>query len=263
MYVKNIFPFQSPSIKILNWNIQNPSLRRAIKQVEWIINIKPNVIILTEAKDSNGCRFITDKLNSIGYDAHLPTVKDSDYCVIIASRGFNSKIEKLNVNFLPHRLLCLKCDTFLGEVIFVGIYVPSRGPREKRNVDKKKFQEEVIKAFNDLSKENMLKNYVICGDLNVIERNHIPSYTFFGEWEYTFYESFEKNRLIDVFKLLNPRLIEHSWVGRGGNGYRFDHIFVAEKLLKYVEGCSYVHEPRTYKLSDHSAMILNIKSDKI
>lgn len=253
-----MFPFQLSSIKILNWNIRNPSLQRAIRQVEWIRNIKPNVIILTEAKNSNGCCFITDKLNSYGYDAYMPTVKDNDYCVIIASRGFDSKIKKLNMNFLPHRLLCLKCNTFLGEIIFVGIYVPSRGPRERRNVDKKKFQEEIIRVFNDLSMKNMLKNYVICGDLNVIERNHIPSYTFFGEWEYNFYDSFKKNGLIDTYTFLNPRVIEHSWFGRSGDGYRFDHIFVAKKLLKYVKSCSYVHEPRYNKLSDHSAMMLDI-----
>lgn len=39
-------------IKILIWNIQNPSSERAKNQVNWIIGINPNILILTEKKVS-------------------------------------------------------------------------------------------------------------------------------------------------------------------------------------------------------------------
>ena len=49
-------------LKILLWNIQNPSTDRARKQIDWITKINPDILILTEAKDSNGFSVIRGQL---------------------------------------------------------------------------------------------------------------------------------------------------------------------------------------------------------
>jgi len=53
---------------------------------------------------------------------------------------------------------------------------------------------------------------------------------------------------------------EYSWIGRTGDGYRYDHCFVSHGLLSLINECRYLHEPRNFKLSDHSAMYIKIKA---
>ena len=49
-----------------------------------------------------------------------------------------------------------------------------------------------------------------------------------------------------------------SWVGRTGDGCRYDHAFCSRELAGLVTSCQYVHRPRSDKLSDHSALTLHL-----
>jgi exodeoxyribonuclease-3 len=96
---------------------------------------------------------------------------------------------------------------------------------------------------------------VVAGDLNVVEPDHQPHYSVFGDWEYRFYADFARlGGLVDAFRELHPARVEHSWFGRGGNGYRFDHVFVTHQHRRQLRACRYLHEPRLAGLSDHAAM---------
>jgi exodeoxyribonuclease-3 len=48
--------------------------------------------------------------------------------------------------------------------------------------------------------------------------------------------------------------VEHSWVGRTGDGYRYDHVHCTADLAAKLVACDYVHQPRLDRLSDHSAL---------
>ena len=50
----------------------------------------------------------------------------------------------------------------------------------------------------------------------------------------------------------------HSWIGRTGNGYRFDYFHVGAGSVDRVDGCGYLHEPREQKLTDHAAVALTL-----
>ena len=69
---------------------------------------------------------------------------------------------------------------------------------------------------------------------------------------------FSKRKLNDAFRLLNPTINDHSWFGRSGNGYRFDHFFVSGDIKPKILSCNYIHQPRINKLSDHSIMLMKI-----
>lgn len=45
---------------------------------------------------------------------------------------------------------------------------------------------------------------------------------------------------------------------RTGDGYRYDHAFCAAALADRITGCGYDHNPRTEKLSDHSALTMHL-----
>jgi exodeoxyribonuclease-3 len=96
---------------------------------------------------------------------------------------------------------------------------------------------------------------VLAGDLNVLEPDHEPHYRFFAPFEYDFYRGLSTTHgFVDVFRHVHPAAMEHSWVGRTGDGYRYDHAFCSRSLIGAVASCGYLHEPRNDGLSDHSAL---------
>jgi exodeoxyribonuclease-3 len=178
---------------------------------------------------------------------------------MIATRLPNAKVISLPCAILPHRAASIRCSTAAGTVLIVGLYVPSRGPIERRNVDKRAFQDQVAKMLPLWQQAGDAQYLIIGGDLNVIEREHKPAYPLFGEWEYAFYEAFANHGLIDAYKHQHPRTQEHSWFGRAGDGYRFDHFFVSNAVVSRLRTCVYHHDARQNGLSDHSAMYLHLQ----
>jgi exodeoxyribonuclease III len=98
----------------------------------------------------------------------------------------------------------------------------------------------------------------VAGDLNVVEPGHQPRYPVFGIWEYDFYRAFAAAGMTDAYRACHPDDAGHSWYGRGGNGYRFDHAFITSAHAWLVRDCGYLHGPRLQGLTDHAAMTLSL-----
>jgi len=243
----------SGAIRCLNWNIRNPSLRRATKQMRWLEKNSSDIVVLTEVKLSHGGVYIKDRLTSLGYTVIFPRPENEDYGVILAIRKSFKATLKLRIDFLPYRVSSAVCNFSGKDTLIVGVYAPVW-----RNDKRKTFLEAFEKSITD---ENLRRfvGWIILGDLNVLEPNHVPHHPVYKDWEY-FYEALIKHGFVDAFRFFHPHEKEYSWFGREGNGYRFDHIFVSENILPFPENCSYIHDVRLEKLSDHSAMYLRIKS---
>ncbi|QNE84476.1 hypothetical protein F0345_28025 [Streptomyces rutgersensis] len=140
----------------------------------------------------------------------------------------------------------------------LGLYVPSRGPKDQRNVAKRAFQEAVTESLPWLLAAFPDMPVIVAGDLNVIERGHQPPHKVFGDWEYDFYDSFRAADLTDAFRHLHPDEVTHSWFGRSGNGFRFDHLFVSTPHAERILACEYHQEAREAGLSDHAVMTLRL-----
>ncbi len=245
-------------MRLLTWNVANPSLDRARKQFHWLANKKANAIILTETKLSAGCNYLKESFENIGYNVFFSHASDNRYSVMVAEKGFDGKKHFLGIEFLPERIQAIKLQTFMGSILLIGIYVPSRGPKERRNVDKRKFQDQLISLLNSFDGCDIKHHLLIGGDLNIIPPDHVPKYSLFGDWEYQFYNTFLDLGMRDCYKHFNPNGQEHSWIGRSGDGYRFDHLFLSKKIIKYATECFYIHTVRESRLSDHSALLLKI-----
>src|SRR3972149_6598662 len=89
------------SIRILNWNLRNPSKERAKLQAEWLLETKANIVVLSEAKNSDGCRYIANWLESYGFKIILPNTSSDEYCVMLGAKGFETKPFSIDVAFLP------------------------------------------------------------------------------------------------------------------------------------------------------------------
>lgn len=103
------------------------------------------------------------------------------------------------------------------------------------------------------------KNMVIMVDFNILDRDHRPHYSNFFEWEYAFYDALIALNYRDAFRYCYPGRQEYSWVGRTNDGYRYDYCFVSGALEKNILHCDYIHESREIRITDHSAISVELK----
>lgn len=254
MEMKNIS--QVNNFSLLCWNIANPSIERAGKQAQWLRKRPEDVLILTEAKQSEGCIFLERYFQAYGYNVVFPKPEKKEFGVIIISKhplGLSSFSNY--INFIQSRVVSTKLNLSSEELEIIGVYVPSRNSSPEKIEKKKRFLKNLSKALETAPRPS---GRIFCGDLNILEPNHIPHYPFFEEWEYDFYRSMAKYQLKDAFRHFHPLIQEYSWMGRTGDGYRYDHCFVSENILPFIKKCYYFHEPREIKLSDHSALICEL-----
>ncbi len=252
---------QEKEMSVFCWNIANPSIQRAGQQAEWLRKRKENILVLTEAKQSQGCVFLERYFQAYGYNVIFPKPEGNEYGVMIVSKlplrvsGFSDSVSYLRSR-VTSAIVLFQDETL--EVI--GVYVPSRDTGYEKTQKKKLF----LKVLAETLTSNCLSaKRIFCGDLNILEPNHVPHYPFFEDWEYDFYRVLDKYQLDDAFRHLNPNSQEYSWVGRTEDGYRYDHCFVSTDLLSSVRACYYLHQPRIEKLSDHSAIIMELVLSKV
>ena len=254
-------------IKLLSLNIGNPSLIRATRQCEWLSMRDEDVLVLTETKNSQGCSYIEEFfLNQsntlfndnyrIEYDVCFPRSVTGDLGVMIISKHKISEtsylFEDKSIFFSRQLEVSIKYkNLFLN---LMGLYVPSRDRSEKKIQRKKGFIDKIIKCINSYKNSTN----IIMGDLNILDPNHIPHYSTFYKWEYDFYDFIVNNGFIDAYRFCNPYKNDYSWVGKTGNGYRYDYCFVSDSLIQNVVSCSFEHETRDLKLTDHSAITIEL-----
>lgn len=243
--------------KILELNIGNPSLERAKKQINWMKNNNYDIYVLTETKNSEGCNYIEKSMKILGYQVVFPKPNGKNLGVMIISRVCLQNIDFVidDSDELFGRLI--KCHIKSNDYKFdlLGIYVPSRDRSEKKVLRKKRFCDIVIKALS-----NNKNNMILCGDYNVVSVNHIPHYPVYYQWEYQFLQELQELEFIDVYEMLHPNKQEYSWMGRTGNGYRYDYIHSSKQMFNRISKCDYIHATREgeQKITDHSGICVEI-----
>lgn len=243
--------------RLVLFNAQHASPERARRQVEWLAGQEAaDLVVISEVGPGPGGEALVNALGDHGYTSVVDPLPDTrDFRTVLASRSAPLTPVESGVSVLPHRAPC--ATVCVGSQLFtlLGLYVPSRGPAERRNQAKRAFQTAVATALPGLAArcQGVL---IVAGDLNIVEPGHSPHHRVFGGWEYEFYRSFAAAGLADAFRHLQPDLVDHSWYGRGGNGYRFDHVFVTTAHTSRLLACEYLHEPRLRGLTDHSAMVM-------
>ncbi|MGH3694603.1 MAG: endonuclease/exonuclease/phosphatase family protein [Pseudonocardiaceae bacterium] len=238
---------RSDLVRVLTWNVQHAAATPTQQQARWLATACPHdVLVLTEV---GAGRLLGRLLGEFGYTVHLPEARDDKYRVLLACRSpVLDMVCETGVDFLPHRCVAARVRLPSIELGVIGLYVPSRGPKDQRNVAKRAFQKAVAAVLPSLTARlNVTGPVVITGDLNVVEPNHDPRYPVFGPWEYDFYRAFGKAGFADAFRITHPSGMDYSWFGRPRgdgrrNGYRFDHTFITTADATTVRDCRYLHD---------------------
>lgn len=241
---------------MLTLNIGGPSSERAHRQLAWLATRHEDVLVLTETRASEGCKHLADAFRTAGYAVLHPKPSPGEYGVMIVSK-IPVQADPIGemLPFLPNRVTGALISTRMGLVRVLGTYVPSRDATADRTERKRRWLSEFSRALGSAGASDAGTQTVLLGDLNVIEPEHDPAYTTFRWFEYDFYRGLtDRHGLVDAYRHLNPDRVEHSWIGRTGDGYRYDHVHCSKELAEELVECEYVHEPRTTRLTDHSGL---------
>jgi exodeoxyribonuclease III len=246
-------------VRLMVFNAQHAAPGRARRQAAWIAaQDDADLVVVTEVGAGPGGQAVTGALGEHGYSPVLACDPAApDYRTVLASRGPALTPVPSGIGVLAHRGPAAAVTVGGHTVGLLGLYVPSRGPKQHRNENKRAFQDAVAAALPGfLARFGGL--VIVAGDLNVVEPGHRPHLPVFGAWEYAFYQSFGDAGMTDAYRARHPDAWEHSWFGRGGNGYRIDHIFVTLQHAAQVHCCGYLQAPRELGLTDHAAMTLTL-----
>jgi exodeoxyribonuclease III len=240
-------------LSFLTFNIGNPSEQRARRQLAWLAERPEHVLVLTETKDSVGCQLLADAFSAAGWHVTFPVPEPGGYGVMIISRvQAEADHFAAAVSYLPARAASVTLPAPSGPVQVIAAYVPSRDAGPEKTERKRKW---LTCLGTALAARASARPAVFLGDLNILEPDHQPRYPFFAPFEYDFYRILgAEHGLTDAFRHQHPDAAQYSWVGRTGDGYRYDHVFCSVSLAPLINSCQYVHEPREDGLSDHSAL---------
>jgi exodeoxyribonuclease III len=244
-------------LSFLTLNIGNPSEQRAERQLAWLATRPEHVLVLTETKASAGCRLLAAAFTAAGWQVRYPVPGPGEYGVMICAQV---EIEPGRfgdqVGYLPSRAASITLFTPDGAVEVIGAYVPSRDAGAEKTERKRKWLAACLAA---LAARPPGHPAVFLGDLNILEPGHQPRYPFFAPFEYDFYRALTTGHgFTDAFRHLHPADLDYSWVGRTGDGYRYDHALCTRPLALAITRCQYLHETRLAGLSDHSALTASL-----
>ncbi len=243
------------TLRILTLNISGPSTERGLRLLDALESLDADLLVLTETRDNVGTRMLLDAYRGRDY------VVISPMATTAGERGA-AVIHRLPVHTPPstrsadlaQRLVVTRVGGGRPFTV-IGAYVPSRDASPGKILRKQTFLNQLISLLAELPPE---EDVLLLGDFNVVGRSHVPRYSTFRSWEYDALEAIEAIGLVDAFGLLNPGVQAHSWIGRKGDGYRYDYAFASAGLIARVRDCSYLHDFRLKGLSDHAGLLTTL-----
>ena len=229
-------------LSVLSWNIRQGGGTRVSKIAQYIVRSGASIIHLSEYRNNkNGIQLRTLLLRA-GYRFQFVTAAPgSENSVFIAS----TLPADLTLCPLPleHRHKYIEVN--FGAFRIMGLYMPHKKQHKLFHLVENQIRQSNTPAM-------------IVGDLNT-GKNFIDQK---GDsfWYTEAFDHLLSIGFIDGFRYFHPKKSEYSWYSHQGNGYRYDHILIDKRLLPIVGDCYYLHESREQGLSDHSAMLLELKA---
>lgn len=248
-------------LSMMTINIGAASADRARMLLDWLAGRPEDVFILTETSAGPGTAYLLDQFRRAGFGVIKTPDTDGERGSALVSRV------QIRRDLTPELAgVSIPCRISAGlldadpEIAVLGVYVPSRDRSQDKTARKRRFIGSLLDAHDKLP-DSLAKQLVIGGDYNVIARTHQPLHPGFLPFEFGLLDSLRSRGLADAFETTSPGVQAYSWIGRTGDGYRYDYLHVTTALTSLIGGCDYVHETRQLKLSDHAALTLTLHAE--
>jgi exodeoxyribonuclease-3 len=249
-------------LSILTVNIGAASRERAEVILRWLAGRTEEVFVLTETSAGSGTAYLLDRFRDTGYAVvHTPDASGDRGTALVSQVPIAEPLTAFGDVSIPGRLAAAVLDT-TPAVAVLGVYVPSRDRSADRTEKKQMFVASLLSALDELPDE-LRGRLVIGGDYNVIARTHQPLHPGFLPFEFGLLEALERHGLVDAHEQCLPGGQVYSWIGRTGDGYRYDYFHVGRELAERIDGCAYLHETREQRLTDHAAVTLRLTVDAV
>ncbi|WP_114392768.1 endonuclease/exonuclease/phosphatase family protein [Oleisolibacter albus] len=232
-------------MKTVSFNIRAGGGQRIGAIRDFIEGHDPDVIILTEWRNTDGGRSLQARATSHGM--HCATLNDGSTAngIFVAAREpFAAESRTPPGKTCAGALLQIR---FTGRTM-LACYFPQRDAKVP-------FFDAVLRVAS----ENRSIPFLLVGDLNT--GNQIADRSPAGG-QYSCAPMFDAlstpGGLIDVWRQTQGAdAREWTWLSRTGNGIRIDHAFANTAYLHgRTLSCTYDHTPRSLGFSDHSALVL-------
>jgi exodeoxyribonuclease III len=247
-------------MKVSAWNIQNGGGERIGGIARALFDAGTDVCVLSEYTNASSLRLIAS-LNSHGFEHVLHTQPEDRWGGVLVASRVPIRVGDIVDCPSPERWL----HVIVGNDLEIGAaYIPNA---ERSRIEKSEYWKWLLGAGDQLVQRDAL----ICGDFNT----GLP---FVDEEGKTLLCSQEMSRMLDsqwtdLWRTSHPEERESSWWSNMGNGFRLDHAFGTNSIVKRCQSAEYItvineqciaHRSRAHEgcerkaLSDHSMLVVDL-----
>ena len=265
---------------IATWNVN--SIRTRLSQIiDWINNVKPDVLCLQETKVMDN-DFPLEPFEKLGYSVEVYGQKSYNGVAIISK----TKAENIKKGFYGCTNFGQNIDNFLGQkrlisadingIRIINVYVPNGS---SLGSDKFEYKINWLNCLASFLDEQEKKEELIClmGDFNIapsqLDIHDAKKYEggiMASEIERTALSNVLKERLVDSFRIFEKNTGHWSWWDYRNNafelnkGWRIDHIYISKELTSRLKSCVIDSIPRAnLRPSDHAPVMINLDLNDI
>jgi exodeoxyribonuclease-3 len=234
------------TLRLLTWNIRAGGGTRLARIAAALAVHAADVLVLTEYRSGEAGKALRAVLRDQGYvwcsPVEPPGTRNG---VLIATKTKPRALAHVTPHVPePWRMLTLT----IGGIRLFGIYMPNL----KAKIP---YWEALIEAAGPQAARRVLA----LGDFNTCR-------AFLDETGATdvtapFLDKMLDAGMRDAWRERFPDGREYSWYSHRGNGFRLDHAFASDAMTRRILSVRYSHDERTAGLSDHSALLVDIKTN--
>lgn len=241
------------TVRLLSWNILQGGGRRSDGIIDYLQASRADIVALQEFRQGPSGDSIALALKRMGlgsqWIAEPPSPRDNT--LLLAARAPFDAGDFMADRSGPCHIAEALLAAVSGPTITLTL-LPVHFPQKAAQ----------LPLFHALAKDSpslLAGPAILIGDLNC----GIP---FEDSDSKTFVNTAQFSRLLelgwrDAFRSRHPQRREFSWVSpRTGNRFRYDHCLASPAADQRIRSMSYDQTPRLAGLSDHAAMLIELKS---
>ena len=243
---------QAGTLRLLSWNILHGGGKRARPITTAIAEENPDIVTLQEFRNGASRAEIVGGLLAAGLEHQFipETSSNRDNTVIIASKF------PFEASLFP--------DNIAGEeganIIKASFEAPFKLSLFAAHLPHKKKQLPYFEALLDLPKSYLDESSVMIGDFNCgIPFEDSETKSFYATH---LFQQLLQDGWVDAWRSRNKKKREFTWIStKQQNGFRYDHALVSKALNQKISEIRYQHKVRLAGVSDHSMLVVDLKSD--